>query len=148
MGVSPTNRDISEEARQSIVEEHRLLAEKIDQACLHIDAFFSAPAKQSPLEFARIVSLLDELIETAHAHFQHEEDLMTKNEFPGLIFHKRDHDYLLRSLMDFTSSLSHETVPVSTDIGVNLRSWLTYHIKKFDEAYVAFAGSRKPDASG
>ena len=63
---------------------------------------------------------------------------MMKNDFPGAAYHKRDHDYLLKSLIHFTSSLSHGTVPFSPDIGVNLRSWLTYHIKKYDEAYVTF----------
>lgn len=63
---------------------------------------------------------------------------MIKNDFPGAIYHKRDHDYLLSSLIHFTSSLNHGTVPFSPDIGVNLRSWLTYHIKKYDEVYVSF----------
>ena len=66
---------------------------------------------------------------------------MTVNAFPGLIFHKRDHDYLIKSLMDFTSALNHGTTSLSNDMGVNLRSWLTYHIKKYDDAYVAFIGS-------
>ena len=38
---------------------------------------------------------------------------MASHEFPGLIFHKRDHDYLIQSLKNFTSALSHGTVPFS-----------------------------------
>ena len=84
------------------------------------------------------MAILEDIRDIAQHHFQHEETLMTKNDFPGAIYHKRDHDYLLKSLIHFTSSLSHGTVPFSPDIGVNLRSWLTYHIKKYDEAYVTF----------
>jgi hemerythrin-like metal-binding protein len=148
MSVSLGGESISQGSQQSILEEHRLLTQRIDQASLQIDSFFSASVNQTPSEIQRIIELLEGLIETAHAHFQHEEALMTKSSFPGFVFHKRDHDYLIRSLMDFTSSLSHGTVPISTDIAVNLRSWLTYHIKKYDEAYVAFVESDKRNAAG
>ena len=66
---------------------------------------------------------------------------MANSAFPGFAAHKRDHDYLLKSLINFTSALSHGTVPFSKDMGVNLRSWLTFHIKKYDETYVAFMES-------
>jgi hemerythrin-like metal-binding protein len=95
-----------------------------------------------------VSSIAQELLEIAKAHFQHEEAIMAKNEFPGLIFHKRDHDYLIKSLNDFTWSLSHGTVPLSADTGVNLRSWLTYHVKKYDDAYVEFMEPARPDAGG
>jgi len=45
--------------------------------------------------------------------------------------------------MDFTSALNHGTTSLSNDMGVNLRSWLTYHIKKYDDAYVAFIASER-----
>jgi hemerythrin-like metal-binding protein len=147
MTVYPEVCNSSPEIQQSIAEEHRLLGERIDQASLMIDKFLSSPGNRSPDELALISALLGELIETAKAHFKHEEASMMKSEFPRFIFHKRDHEYLLTSLIHFASSLSHGTVPVSTDIGVNLRSWLTYHIKKFDEPYVAFNESRKRAAA-
>ena len=144
MDISRADSGTHQDVEQSIVEEHRLLAERIDEAGRRVDHFFSTPARQTASEIGEITSLLAKLIETAQAHFQHEEALMVKNEFPGFASHKRDHDYLIRSLIDFTSALNHRTVPVSADIGVNLRSWLTYHIKKFDEAYVVFTEAR-PD---
>ena len=71
---------------------------------------------------------------------------MEKNVFPGMILHKRDHDYLLKNLIDFTASLSHGKVQFSKDIGINLRSWLSFHIKRYDETYADFIGTAKPDA--
>ncbi len=147
MSASPANPGLNREAQHSIADEHRLLAESIDRAALWIGQFFSAPPDSRASEAAKIAEFLSELIELAKAHFEHEEDLMKKSEFPGFIIHKRDHDYLIRSLMHFASSLGHGTVPVSSDIGVNLRSWLTFHIKKYDEAYAAFAESAKRDAA-
>ncbi len=122
----------------SIPDEHRLLAEKIDAASHEINLFFVAAANQTQFDAKRIIALLEELRDIAQTHFQHEEALMMKSDFPGAIYHKRDHDYLLKSLIHFTSSLSHGTVPFSPDVGVNLKSWLTYHIKKYDEAYAGF----------
>ena len=138
MNNPTTDRDSNSEVSYSIIDEHRLLTERIDAASYEIERFFSAPANQSQLNVNRIVVLLGDIRDIAQTHFQHEESLMAKSDFPGAIYHKRDHDYLLNSLIHFTSSLSHGTVPFSPDIGVNLRSWLTYHIKKYDEAYVSF----------
>ncbi len=124
-----------------ILEEHRLLADRIEHASHVIDLFFTATANREALDVRRIVVLLEELRQIAETHFRHEEALMTKNNFPGFMFHKRDHDYLIKNLISFTSSLSHGTVPFAPDTGVNLRSWLTYHIKKYDDVYAGFMES-------
>ena len=141
MNNSFISQDENEQSPTSIIDEHRLLTERIDAASHEIDVFFAAPANRTSSDISRIVAILEELRNVAQVHFQHEETLMTKCNFPGLSFHKRDHDYLLKSLIHFTSSLSHGTVPFGPDMGVNLRSWLTYHIKKYDDAYVGFMGS-------
>ncbi len=146
MTASLADQRANLERRQSIVEEHRLLAEHIDNASKQVELFFSAPANQSRSDVKQVVVLLEELLEIARSHFQHEEALMASHEFPGLIFHKRDHDYLIQSLKNFTSALSHGTVPFSADMGVNLRSWLTYHIKKYDDVYAGCAKSARRDS--
>jgi hemerythrin len=148
MNISIVDQDLDSDFSYSIIDEHRLLTDRIDAASYEIERFFAVPAKQTQFAVKRIIDLLEDLRDIAQAHFLHEETLMAKNNFPGAVFHKRDHDYLLKSLIHFTSSLSHGTVPFSSDIGVNLRSWMTYHIKKYDDAYVTFieAGTLKaPD---
>ena len=148
MTASLVDQEVNSERDQSIVEEHRLIAEHIDNASKQVECFFLTPSNQSPSDVRRVIVLLEELLEIAKSHFQHEEALMASHEFPELIFHKRDHDYLIQILKSFTSSLSHGTVPFSPDLGVNLRSWLTYHIKKYDDVYVGFIESSKRDAQG
>ncbi|HWJ20637.1 MAG TPA: hemerythrin family protein [Geobacterales bacterium] len=138
MNNSTEGQETHSQCSPSIVDEHRLLTEKIDAASHEIESFFAASSSQTRLDVKRIIILLEDIRDIAQTHFQHEETFMIKNDFPGAIYHKRDHDYLLKSLIHFTSSLNHGTVPFSPDIGVNLRSWLTYHIKKYDDAYVAF----------
>jgi hemerythrin-like metal-binding protein len=145
MNIATIVQDSDSDVSCSIIDEHRLLTDRIDAASYEIDKFFAVPAKQTQSNVTRIIDLLEDLRDIAQAHFLHEETLMTKNNFPGAVSHKRDHDYLLKSLIHFTSSLSHGTVPFSSDIGVNLRSWMTYHIRKYDDAYVTFieAGALK-----
>jgi len=145
MNTLVLSKEADTDLSQSMVDEHRFLEEQIDAASHEIEKFFAARAGQASSDVSRIIDLLEQLRDLAQAHFQHEEALMTKNNFPEAVSHKRDHDYLLRSLIHFTSSLSHGTVSFSPDIGVNLRSWLTYHIKKYDKAYVSFieAGALK-----
>ncbi len=146
MTVSLSGRDGPHDAQ--LIEEHRLIARRIEQASAQIEHLCSAPANRTPSEIKRLIELLEGLIETALAHFQHEEAQMTKDGFPGFAFHKRDHDNFIGSLTDLTSSLSLGTVPVSTGAGEKLRGWLTYHVKRYDEAYAAFAEARKPGAEG
>ncbi len=146
MNNSTADQDFDSELLYSIVDEHRHLADRIDAASYEINNFFAEPANRSPSDVQHIISMLEDLRDTAQTHFQHEETLMIKNNFPGAVYHKRDHDYLLKSLIHYTSSLSHGTVPFSPDTAVNLRSWLTYHIKKYDEAYVTFIEAGKVEA--
>ena len=148
MSISLEDRNTYQEHRKLIVAEHYILAESIDDVSEQIDIYFRTTANPILYDVRWIVVVLQELLEIAKAHFQHEEAIMAKSEFPELIFHKRDHDYLIKSLNEFTWSLSHGTVPLSADTGVNLRSWLTYHIKKYDDAYVEFMEPARPDAGG
>ena len=93
----------------AIVDEHRVLSEKIDAASHVINIFFATSANQTRFDVNKIIALLEELRDIAQAHFRR-----------------------------------HGTVPFSPDIGVNLQSWLTYHIKKYDEAYVSFIEASDP----
>jgi hypothetical protein len=39
---------------------------------------------------------------------------------------------------EFTSFVNGGAEELSNDVGTNLRSWLTFHIDKYDNAYLAF----------
>ncbi len=148
MGILAEERNLPHERQLSIADEHRLLAEQVELASLEIGNFFAKTVNRSPSDVKRLVRLLGELIETAEAHFHHEEALMKKDGFPGFFLHKRDHDHLLGKLNRFASLLGCGGGLVPACIGMDLQSWLTWHIEKFDEPYVAFAESLTRDAGG
>jgi hemerythrin-like metal-binding protein len=120
----------------SIQQEHKDLAESIRALSDQIDVYCNDYNKYAPHDLRQIVASLQELLNIAKRHFQHEEKIMSINGFSGLVLHKRDHDYLIQSLKDFICSLSHGKIPLSADAGQNLRSWLIYHVKKYDGAYL------------
>jgi hemerythrin-like metal-binding protein len=146
MGALSLCRSTSLESAGSLANERWPLAERIEVASRQIEVFFSAQDIQTPAETERVIALLDHLLRTARKHFEQEETSMIDDNFPGFTFHKRDHDYLLKNLTYFISALGHGTLPFSNDIGVNLRSWLTYHTRKYDEVYLAFREGAKPEA--
>ena len=59
MTASPPDQGTNFERRQSIVEEHRLLAEHIDNASKQVELFFSAPANQSRSDVKQVIDLLE-----------------------------------------------------------------------------------------
>jgi hemerythrin-like metal-binding protein len=129
-----TNTDQShiayEENEQSIPDEHKEIAEQI--------SIVRSLASNSPSDVKQIISALQGLLEMTISHFRHEEAIMVIDHFPGTLLHKRDHDYLVNGLEEFAASLDDKSVLVGPEIGDNLQSWLRFHIKKFDDAYLEF----------
>jgi hemerythrin-like metal-binding protein len=147
MAVLSDERTLSTGNQQSIADEHRLLAEQVDWACLAIDKFFSEPGEKSRSDISSLLHILGDLIETAEAHFYHEEVVMKKDGFSGLFLHKRDHDDLLRKLNGFASSLSGGRLAGPVRMSGDVRGWLAEHAKNFDDPYVAFANCCKQSGS-
>ena len=130
MAVADLNLSSSDESERSLPEEHIKIADQI--------SIIRNEASRAIPDVGRIVSAVRELLNITKSHFQHEESVMLENHFPGMLLHKRDHDYLIRGLSDFMASVVDEAVPLSPAIGDNLQSWLTYHIKRYDDAYLEF----------
>jgi hemerythrin-like metal-binding protein len=129
----------SKEDERSVTDEHAALAEQIKRVATEIDVIWQAAASPAALrDVSQLIASLRELLKIAQLHFEHEERLMAQNNYPGLLSHKRDHEYLIRGLADFTSALVNETVKVSQSIPDNLTSWLSFHAKKYDDGYQEF----------
>jgi hemerythrin len=125
---------MSESATADDTAEHQAIAAQIGL----IREELQKPSPNAVLIF----EYLEKLLEMTKAHFKHEEDHMVIDGYPGMLLHKRDHDYLVKGLRDFAASVVDETVGLSPSVGENLESWLRFHIKRFDDAYEAFANKR------
>ncbi len=129
-GTVMTNDAFQSIGGKSIKEEHDALIEQINviDRLLHVNS----------RDAERIILSVRNLLETSRIHFQNEELIMAETNYGALLMHKRDHDYLRTSLIIFLESIEHNAGAAVDDIGINLRSWLEFHINKFDNAYVEF----------
>jgi len=66
---------------------------------------------------------------------------MAETNYDEFLAHKRDHQYLRTSLIHFLESVEHKTIPILPDVGINLRSWLNFHINRFDNTYISYIES-------
>lgn len=124
-------RQFIPEAPEAILaDEHRHIEEMIETVC--------AIAEHDPKDTGELIRSIRELARMTKAHFRHEEMLMTRDHYPGALMHKRDHDYLLKGLAEFTASLADDTVRISSEFASGLRSWMTFHSRKFDDSFKAF----------
>jgi len=133
-----TNIDQRHEARESsektIPDEHKEISDQI--------LIIRSLVVDTPADADQIISELQTLLVITESHFRHEETIMIANNFHGTLLHKRDHDYLVSGLINFSASLVDNSIQLSPAIADNLQSWLRHHIRKFDDAYLEFKGVR------
>jgi hemerythrin len=125
-------------ASPTLAQEYQRIAAQIEI----IEAMVSAPQYQSH----QVLFALRELLDLAQEHFAHEEESGTDAAFPASFLHRLDHEYLLKSLRDYIAALVDTTEWPPANLRDNLRSWLGFHCRRYDEAYLRFAEQRR--ASG
>jgi len=84
---------------------------------------------------ALVGQTLDELANYAKSHFDHEERLMQKANFPGLQEHKRVHEECCRNIEEIKAKYLSGTV-LSQEVMGFLKNWLNEHIQGMDKKYV------------
>jgi hemerythrin-like metal-binding protein len=122
--------EVRENREGTVPDEHKYIFDQIQIIRSLVD--------HTPADVDQIISALQKLLVITQSHFQHEESIMIKNNFPGTLLHKRDHDYLVDGLRTFIRSIVDNSIHASPAIGDNLQSWLRHHIKRFDDAYLEF----------
>lgn len=71
------------------------------------------------------------LYRQVRAHFQHEETLMRKHQFPGLTSHAESHQQLMAQLHRFNGSITRQSVNHEA-LQAFLTDWAINHIRTFD----------------
>lgn len=87
-----------------------------------------------------IEAVLDELISCTAWHFKHEERLMLKYGYEGLVDHKSEHQELIKSAETLQQKLLKEGKPVSSEDIQYLEYWLTGHILGADMDLGSYLG--------
>ena len=83
-------------------------------------------------------SILEGLIWYTRSHFKAEEELMQRYDYPKLVSHTAEHEYLTNRVVRFAERFkSGEAIPFEVAAALE-DEWLTKHILKCDAAYAEF----------
>ena len=91
-----------------------------------------------------LASLFRRLNHYVDGHFQREEQLMARADYPGLAAHRERHRELAAKLNDMLAD--YEAAPADYDAAALLaflKDWLTEHVLKSDMDYVPYVAGEK-----
>lgn len=89
-----------------------------------------------------IEALLLGLIETTHAHFSSEQDLMRRWRYPAYEAHAHAHSRLLQELADLKASHAAGGLVIDAHVIGSLKVWLSVHIHAMDHALAEYLKER------
>ncbi|MEI6559543.1 MAG: hemerythrin family protein [Rhodospirillaceae bacterium] len=84
------------------------------------------------------LDLVDKLVADSVAHFEREEGLMRRYEYPQLRHHAMEHVVLLRTIENFQIGLRSGDTTINPETLVYLKDWLTRHIGGADKHLETF----------
>jgi hemerythrin len=82
-----------------------------------------------------IQSIVEELANYTHTHFQREEALMEETKYPGLEVHRMEHQKLMAKVGGYKAALDKGSGVNTSAVLDFLREWLAKHINRMDKAY-------------
>ena len=82
----------------------------------------------------KIVSTVEFLSQYVKTHFQEEEALQRKNNFPHFEEHQKNHRFFITQLNELTEKIKNEPTSAKNAIELNklISGWFVNHIKKMD----------------
>jgi len=81
--------------------------------------------------------VLGNLVNYTREHFGREEAEMQRIRYPAYLTHKREHDKLIKQVVDLQNSFSSGTALLTITVSKFLRDWLVDHIQKTDRLLAA-----------
>ena len=112
---------------KSIDDQHKKLVTLVNQ--LH-DGMMAGKGKEA------VGPVLKGLIDYTASHFKYEEDLFARTGYPEGAAHKKDHDDLVKKVLEIQKKYEQSGPGVLTIQVMNfLKDWLTAHILGSDMKY-------------
>lgn len=84
---------------------------------------------------------LEFLVKYVNHHFKAEEEIFDQTDYPLKEEHKRMHEALKKTVMDFKSRIDQGDLSALNDFIPVAKDWLTNHIDKVDRGYVEYCQS-------
>ena len=116
-----------------IDDQHRKLVALINNLYAALLKFEDSDQKR-----AFLIKTLEELIDYGCYHFDAEEQLMLKHEYPDYESHKAAHERFKLQVAQFLKEQRETTQVLPFPIVVFLKNWFTSHVLSTDLQYVPF----------
>jgi methyl-accepting chemotaxis protein len=99
-------------------------------------------AMNSGKGFDVLKTILGGLVEYTVTHFDDEERILTKNNYPDLAAHKKEHEALKKTAGELMQKFNGNSNALSSEVMVFLKNWLVTHIQGSDKKYAQFLNSK------
>jgi len=90
---------------------------------------------------------IKEMLDYTYFHFQHEEDLLQKVQYPGYGKHRLEHKHFILQLEKLERDIANGSHILKTQIMSILKHWLEDHICKSDKSYGSYITNNNIDKS-
>ncbi|MDP4173006.1 MAG: bacteriohemerythrin [Bacteroidota bacterium] len=87
-------------------------------------------------------TIIQNLIRYTTTHFSLEEKLLSENNYPAYLAHKKEHDDFVRKVLEFQKSFQTGSTSLSIDMLNFLRDWLLNHIAVSDRKYSSYLNEK------
>jgi hemerythrin-like metal-binding protein len=101
-----------------------------------INQFQTASLHSTGDQFER--DALNELVDYTVFHFQREEEMLQKNNYPDFDAHKKEHEAMVTKVKTMVEVFNQDKDKVIDDLLDYLKKWLINHINGTDQAYSEF----------
>lgn len=110
-------------------EEHKIMFDMIND-------FYNNIKKRPNSE--NIDKLFNDIKTFATNHFESEEKLMIKYDYPEYESHKEEHEQFMLKIEEIGEKLRNKRLILSFDITNYIKQWITTHVDTIDKRYCEF----------
>ncbi|HOW58673.1 MAG TPA: bacteriohemerythrin [Candidatus Omnitrophota bacterium] len=105
-----------------------------------LDVLFEAVEQNRSVSI--LAEIIQELIAYAEYHFETEENLMRRYQFPEYIEHKKEHDDFRKKVLQFQEDLHKKKETLASDLIKLMTHWLSDHVMNLDKKYGPFLNAK------
>jgi hemerythrin len=87
---------------------------------------------------ANLIKLVYGLRDYTVYHFNKEEQLMKKHDYPEFEKHKKEHAFFINAVKDYIDRINSGKLLISIEITNFIKDWISNHIANVDKAYSDF----------
>jgi hemerythrin-like metal-binding protein len=111
-----------------------------------INGFYNSV--QRGADESTIPDIIEELLNYARSHFEFEEEIMRKAQYPDLENHRDEHRELTDKVIAYKRRLEEGARIISAQLLDFLKDWLVNHLMVTDKDYAPYVQSLESDPEG